>query len=176
SRGILAPELVDDPLGGDGLAGVQDQQGQEGAPTARRQLDAPSPVQYLRRSQDAEVHAASGAGATVPPCGCALEPLALCEALAMRFSISSTDQEGGSNVRSVRVRRDGEDQARETRGGSQESGGARGLRRDERAADDRIPPVPPRGRKHPHDRARPPGFSVYGVPSAGGRQTLRDRV
>ncbi len=55
-RRVLSPELVDEPLRRDGLAGVKDEQSEEHTATSRRQVDASSPVEDLHRPQDPELH------------------------------------------------------------------------------------------------------------------------
>ena len=55
---LLAPEIVDKTVRGDGFAGVQDQQRQQRAPAAGWDARAPRPVEDLHRAQDPELHLA----------------------------------------------------------------------------------------------------------------------
>jgi hypothetical protein len=64
--GVLPPQLIDEPLGGDGLASVKDQQCQQRTATSRRQVDRSSLVQGLHRPQDPELHPRLSAGQIGP--------------------------------------------------------------------------------------------------------------
>jgi hypothetical protein len=55
-RSVLAPELVDQPLGRDGLACVQHQEREQRAPPPRRQGQGSGPIEDLHPSQDLELH------------------------------------------------------------------------------------------------------------------------
>jgi hypothetical protein len=57
----LAPQLVDEPVGRNRLAGMQHQQGEQGPSAPPGERYSPSPVQDLRRSQDSELHRSSRA-------------------------------------------------------------------------------------------------------------------
>jgi hypothetical protein len=52
---VLAPELVDEPLGRHRLARAQEQQGQERTLVAAAQLHGPVAVEHLERPEDAEL-------------------------------------------------------------------------------------------------------------------------
>ena len=55
-RRMLAPQVVDDPIHRDRFAGSQDEQREEHAGPAGRQVDVPQPVENLHRSKDPELH------------------------------------------------------------------------------------------------------------------------
>ena len=65
-RRALAPERVDQPLGGDDLVAVDQQQREEGAlPPAGERVRRGS-VHELERTEDPIVHFSCGLGATLP--------------------------------------------------------------------------------------------------------------
>jgi hypothetical protein len=57
--GVLAPDLLDEPLGGDHLARVEQQHREQRAAPAAAQLELPPAGPNLQRAEDAEIHPAS---------------------------------------------------------------------------------------------------------------------
>jgi len=55
-RGVLSPQLVDEPVGRHGFAGVEDQQREESAPAPGGEGDTPGPFEDLHSTQDPELH------------------------------------------------------------------------------------------------------------------------
>jgi hypothetical protein len=53
---MLAPQLVDEPLGRNGLRGMKDKQCEQGAAAAGRQHHAANAVPDLHRAQNPELH------------------------------------------------------------------------------------------------------------------------
>ena len=55
-RGVLAPQLIDQPIGGDDLSRVQDEECQQRPAAPGRKVDPPVAVEDLHRPQDSELH------------------------------------------------------------------------------------------------------------------------
>jgi hypothetical protein len=77
-RRIVAPEQVDEPVGGDDLAGVEQQDGEDAALLRAAERQAPLAVEDLERAEEPVVEAVAQS-ATVPA-----ESLPACAVSALR--------------------------------------------------------------------------------------------
>ena len=68
-RRPLAPELVDQPIAGDRLAGVKDEDGEDAALPCAAERKPPLAVTHLERAENAEIERARQT-ANVPRSGC----------------------------------------------------------------------------------------------------------